>query len=93
MTLYSKLEKHLPSKKKTRDSNGKVAEYEKNMAHNQCKAQYDEVLRRVVVDEDRLLDIIRTSPRTDDGRFSTTSIAKAIANSPDIFKLKDTQNG
>ena len=53
MNLHSKLEKHLPREKHTIPPL-------KNMddAYNQCKAQYDEVLKRVVVDEEKMSEII-----------------------------------
>ena len=83
MNLYSKLEKHLPREKIPSNYRKDVTEY------NTCKAQYDEVLRRVVVDEGevkRLIDeTITNAPKCDIGLAYLC--AKAIANSPDVIKV------
>ena len=65
MTLYSKLEKHLPREKEVNpEITGKKEEYD--FGFNQCKSQYDEVLKRVVVDEVKIKELFSKLPNYDD---------------------------
>ena len=60
MNLHSKLEKHLPREKKfhlVRHPQEEKDNFE-NAGFNACKSQYDEVLKRVVVDEEKMSEII-----------------------------------
>ena len=57
------------------------------LGFNTCKAQYDEVLKRVVVDEERIRIILNflTEFKME---AKCEALAKAIANSPDVIKLE-----
>ena len=87
MNLYSKLEKHLPREKECVPEEYADLIINENTGFNQCKAQYDEVLRRVVVDEEKLKAILNEYyPLKDDVNIWA---AQAIANSPDVIRVKD----
>jgi len=96
MTLYSKLEKHLPREKECVPEEYADLIINENTGFNACKAQYDEVLRRVVVDEEKIAEIIDSKamewypygdriPR----EKQVELLAKAIANSTDVFKVEE----
>jgi len=139
MNLYSKLENHLPREKEIpeydtdeRGTGNCDDDYDYGWdrgnlsGFNACKAQYDEVLRRVVVGDNPLIKYVihdddcicsqwRSGEPTKDGdyiltfgygnnekKFSrnkrehpvcTCGLDEAIANSPDVIKVEDTQNG
>jgi len=96
MTLYSKLEKHLPRDVESTEGSllYHIEHYKEGF--NACKAQYDEVLRRVVVDEIKIWDILTKVVCDNDlDRLCSKheseiswQQAKAIANSPDVIKVE-----
>ena len=99
MDIYSKLEKHLPRKKEMVNERKDIGGlyWTEIMAFNTCKAQYDEVLRRVVVDEEALARRLMF-PSDTNKEFNVNfgvinhskafQLAHAIANSPDVIKVE-----
>ena len=96
MNLYSKLEKHLP-RERTLEESMKHYGSSEDFGFNACKAQYDEVLRRVVVDEEALARRLMF-PSDTNKEFNVNfgvinhskafQLAHAIANSPDVIKVE-----
>ena len=110
MNLYSKLEKHLPREKDCNEHPGNSNAYfcviksheecvrcKTNISHNQCKAQYDEVLKRVAVDEDKLFSIVHewscSNSIDTNSILDQEKLIQAIATSPDVVKLENEQEG
>ena len=95
MNLYSKLEKHLPREKSFAGNKQLIGD--KEIGFNACKAQYDEVLRRVVVDEEALARRLMF-PSDTNKEFNVNfgvinhskafQLAHAIANSPDVIRVE-----
>ena len=102
MDIYSKLEKHLPREKRINCCD--LAETDdgyRKQGFNHCKAQYDEVLKRVVVDEEALARRLMF-PSDTNKEFNVNfgvinhskafQLAHAIANSPDVIKVSTHNN-
>jgi len=88
MTLYSKLEKHLPNEKDINNvSDGDFESHAYLAGFNQCKAQYDEVLRRANLDWEAIENIMLKNA-DDESRIWFGDTAQEIANSPDVIKVE-----
>ncbi len=83
ISVYDQIKEHLPEKKEDEwtDEFDNAVSYNLSAGFNQCKALYDEVLKKARLDEEKIQEIMWETARIEIGSPASTMLAISLTQS------------